>query len=257
MANKEKKLKRKFRIYEKCFKRLIDFVGALILLIVLSPIMLVISIISLFAVGRPVVFSQYRPGKNGKVFKLYKFRSMSYQKDKNGQLLSDKERVTKFGKFLRKSGLDEMLQLINILKGDMSFVGPRPRLVKDLVFYDEESLKAYRVRPGIAGLAQYRGGRTGCSWEDVFKHDIEYAENVTFLGDLKIIFKTIFSIVKKEWMSSDAGEPKREYYYPDYLLKTGQITKDQYNKGLAHADEIIEKKGTVVFQQNLHKKKKE
>ena len=254
MEDKKKKTKKRFRIYEKYFKRLIDIVGALILLILLSPIMLVISIISCFAVGRPIVFSQYRPGRDGKVFKLFKFRSMSNKKGKNGKLLPDAERVTKFGMFLRKSGIDEILQLINILKGDMSFVGPRPRLVEDLVFYDEETLKAYRVRPGIAGLAQYKGGRLDCSWEDIFKYDLEYSENITFLGDIKIVLKTIITVLKKEWFSKNSKKNKREYYYSNYLLKNGKITKDQYNKGFDYASKIIEEKGKVEFRKDLQQK---
>ena len=255
MKEKTKKTKRKIKIYEKCFKRLIDFIGALILLILLSPVMLVIAAISIFAVGRPIVFSQYRPGRDGKVFKLFKFRSMSNKKGKNGKLLPDAERVTKFGIFLRKSGLDELLQLINILKGDMSFVGPRPRLVEDLVFYDEEALKAYRVRPGIAGVAQYKGGRVGCSWEDIFKYDAEYSENITFWGDVKIIFKTFVSVLKKEWFANCCEGNKREYYYSNYLLKTGKITKDQYNKGFVYSAKIIKEKGRVEFRKDLQQKK--
>lgn len=254
---KDKREKKKIRIYEKVFKRPLDFLIALIMLIVLSPIMLIVSLISICAIGWPVIFAQYRPGRNGKVFKLYKFRSMSNKKDKNGNLLPDSERLTKFGKLLRKTGLDELPQLINILKGDMSFIGPRPRLVKDMVFYDEESFKAYKVRPGIAGLAQANGGRSESSWEEIFMNDIKYAENITLCGDIKILFKTAFSIFKKQGKGSSAGESKREYYYPDYLLKSGKITKDQYNKGIATASKIIENKGHVEFQQHLHKNKKD
>lgn len=249
------KEKKKFRPYEKFFKRFIDFTVALVALIVLSPILLIVSLISLCSIGAPVIFAQYRPGKNGKVFKLYKFRSMSNKKDKNGKLLPDADRITKFGKFLRKTGIDELPQLINILKGDMSLIGPRPRLVKDMVFYDEEFFEAYTVRPGVTCLSQISGGRSESSWEDIFEKDLEYSKNITFIGDVKILFKTVFAVFKKEGQGSSDGTSKREYYYPDYLLKSGKITKDQYNKGIEHANNIINEKGQVVYQQHLHKNK--
>lgn len=253
---KENNLDTKRGPYAKFFKRFIDFMISLIAIIVLSPILLIIAIISLISIGHPVIFAQYRPGRNGKVFKLYKFRSMSNKKDKNGNLLPDADRITKFGKFLRKTGLDELPQLFNILKGDMSLIGPRPRLVKDMVFYDEEVFPAYTVRPGITCLSQISGGRSESSWEDIFEKDMEYSKNITFFGDLKILFKTVFAVFKKEGQGASAGESKREYYYPDYLLKNGKITKDQYNKGIETANEIIDKKGQVVYSEKLHKKSK-
>ncbi len=243
--------------YAKFFKRFIDFLVSLIVLIILSPIMLIITIISLISIGRPLIFAQYRPGKDGKVFKLYKFRSMSNKKDKNGNLLPDSDRITKFGKFLRKTGLDELPQLFNILKGDMSLIGPRPRLVKDMVFYEESVFPAYTVRPGITCLSQISGGRSESSWEDIFEKDLEYSKKITFIGDVKILFKTVFAIFKKEGKGASAGESKREYYYPDYLLKSGKITKDQYNKGIESANKIIDSKGQVVYSEKLHKKPKQ
>ncbi len=248
--------KKKVRIYEKFFKRFIDFMVALIALIVLSPILLIVTLIQLMTVGHPVIFAQYRPGKNGKVFKLYKFRSMSNKKDKNGKLLPDTDRITKFGKFLRKTGIDELPQLFNILKGDMSLIGPRPRLVKDMIFYDKNQFEAYSVRPGITCLSQINGGRSEASWDSIFEKDLEYSQNITFWGDVKILFKTFFAVFKKEGQGSLAGQSKREYYYPDQLLKTGEITKDQYNRGIDAANKIINEKGTVTFQEHLHKKKK-
>ena len=242
-------------IYERFFKRALDFTIALLALIILSPIFLIITIISLITIGHPVIFSQYRPGRNGKVFKLYKFRSMSNKKDSNGKLLPDADRLTKFGKILRKTGLDELPQLFNILKGDMSLIGPRPRLVKDMIFYDEEVLPAYTARPGITCLSQINGGRSESSWEDIFEKDMEYTNNITFWGDVKILFKTFIAVFKKEGQGASAGASTREYYYPDYLLKTGKITKDQYNRGIASANEIINNKGQVVYQKHLHKKK--
>lgn len=245
--------KQKIGLYQKYFKRAFDVCVALLVLIILSPVMIIVSIISMFSIGCPIIFSQYRPGKNGKVFKFYKFRSMSNKKDKNGNLLPDSERLTKFGRFLRKTNLDELPQIFNIIKGDMSFVGPRPRLVKDMVFYDENVMTAYSVKPGITCLSQISGGRSESSWEDIFKKDLEYSQNITFFGDIKILFKTLFVLFKKEGKGSNADESTREYYYPDYLLKSGKITKDQYNKGLESANNIINSKGQVVYTKKLHK----
>lgn len=245
---------RKKGLYEKFFKRALDFIISLLALIVLSPILLIVSLISLCTLGHPVIFAQYRPGRNGKVFKLYKFRSMSNKKDKNGRLLPDADRLTKFGKFLRKTGIDELPQLINILKGDMSLIGPRPRLVKDMIFYDESSFPAYSVRPGITCLSQINGGRSEASWDSIFEKDMEYMNNITFFGDVKILFKTFFAVFTKDGKGASAGESTREYYYSDHLLKSGQITKDQYNKGIAQAQEIIKNKGTVKYQQQLKRK---
>lgn len=238
--------------YEAFFKRFIDFFVSLVAIIVLSPILLLICIFQLFSVGWPVIFAQYRPGRNGKIFKLYKFRSMNNKKDANGELLPDAQRITKFGKLLRKTGIDELPQLFNILKGDMSIIGPRPRLVKDMIFYDESVIKAYKARPGITCLSQINGGRSEASWESIFEKDAEYVENITFKNDIKILFKTAIAIFKKEGQGSSDGQSTREYYYPDYLLKTGKISKEQYDKGLNTAKEIINSKGTITYQKELH-----
>ncbi len=247
---------RKRGIYAKFFKRFFDVVLSLIAIIILSPIYLIISLLSLCFIGWPVIFAQYRPGKDGKIFKFYKFRSMTNKKDKNGNLLPDSERITKFGKFLRKTSLDELPQLFNILKGDMSIIGPRPRLVKDMVFYDEEVLKAYSVKPGLTGPAQVYDRNSESSWESVFKRDLEYAQNVTFKNDFKLFFGTFFAVFKGGSASgAEKNNKKREYYYPDHLLKSKQITKDQYNRGLKEADKIIKNMGQVTYQQHLHKKK--
>ncbi len=254
----EKSTKKKRGIYEKFVKRTIDFTVALIAIILLSPIFIIISLLSLCFIGWPVIFAQYRPGKDGKIFKFYKFRSMSNKKDKNGNLLPDAQRITKFGKFLRKTSLDELPQLFNILKGDMSIIGPRPRLVKDMIFYDEEVLKAYSVRPGLTGPAQVYDRNSESSWESVFIRDLEYASNVTFKNDIKLFFGT-FAAVFKGGSASGAEEnaKKREYYYPDHLLKSGQITKDQYNKGLERAKEFCLNKSQIVYQKDLKRKKRE
>lgn len=248
-----KKNKKRRTLYECFFKRFFDITLSLLALIVLSPIFLFVFIASKVSIGGKVLFSQYRPGKNGRVFKLYKFRSMTNELDKNGQLLPDEKRITKFGKFLRKTSLDELPQLINILKGDMSIIGPRPRLVKDIIFYNKEGLKALSVRPGLTGPSQVSGGRSGSSWEKIIQDDTEYAQRITFWKDLKIFFKTIIVLLKAEDGSAEGTSTStREYYYCNHLLKTKQISQLQYDFGVSLAEKIIATKGKVEFTKELH-----
>ncbi|MBE5740941.1 MAG: sugar transferase [Clostridiales bacterium] len=256
MSKEVKQKKKRRTLYELFFKRFFDFILSLIGLIVLSPLFLIVIILELCFHGWPPIYSHYRHGKNGKIFRIYKFRSMNNKKDENGNLLHDKYRVTKFGKFLRKTSIDELAQLVNILKGDMSIVGPRPRQAKDAIFYDEDVLKSYNCRPGITCISQLSGGRTDASWEDIFEKDRQYAENITFWGDVKILFKTVISIFKKDngGSSEGAGEGNRDYYYPDYLLRTGKITQEQYDKGHALAKELGDTKGKITYQPDLHNK---
>ena len=235
---------RKKSVYERFFKRFFDITLSLLALIVLSPLLLVIVIILKITLKKDIVLHQYRPGRNGKIFKLHKFRSMTNDVDENGQLLEDSKRVTKFGKFMRRTGLDELPQLINIIKGDMSIVGPRARLVKDMIFFDDDTLKAYTSRPGLTGLAQVSGGRSTARWEEIFKLDLQYTENITFWGDLKIIFKTIGVVLGFKADGGCAGDSRREYYYSDYLLNSGKISEDEYLSGLKKAEEIIDKETT-------------
>jgi lipopolysaccharide/colanic/teichoic acid biosynthesis glycosyltransferase len=173
-----------------------DFVLAFWLIIILLPLVLIILILVLFNLGRPVLFCQNRPGKNGKLFRIYKFRTMSDQKDSFGNYLPDTERLTKLGRFLRKSSLDEIPQLFNVLKGDLSFVGPRPLLVEYLMLYNEEQKKRHEVKPGITGWAQVNG-RNAITWEEKFKLDVYYVENLSLPLDMKILFKTIFNVLKR------------------------------------------------------------
>ena len=251
---------RKVTFYERVVKRFIDFFVSLIGVIVLSPVMLIVYLLSLiFLKGNPML-KQYRPGKNGKIFRLYKFRSMTNAKDKDGNLLPDKDRITWWGKIIRKLSLDELPQLFNILRGDMSIVGPRPRLVKDMVFYDDEVLKlAYSVKPGFTGPAQVYDRNSELSWESVFARDIEYAKKITFWGDLKLFFGTFVAVFKGGSASGAEENPnKREYYYPDHLLKSKQITKEQYDLGLACAKELENtKKAKVEYNEALHSKKED
>ena len=197
-------------IYTLFFKRFFDILISGLALILLSPVFLIVSIICRIKMGKGIIFSQYRPGKNNKVFKFYKYRSMLNTKDENGNLLPDRERMTKFGNLLRKTSLDELPQLWNIFKGDMSIVGPRPKLVKDMVFYNEEQNIRSLVRPGLTGLAQVNG-RNAISWEEKFEKDVEYVDHVTFLGDWKIIFQTVKTVLKREGISSDSSETMEEF----------------------------------------------
>lgn len=184
-------------MYKKYIKRLLDIVISLIALIVLSPIMLIVAILVRIKLGTPVIFKQERPGKDEKIFKLYKFRSMSDKKDEKGKLLPDSQRLTKFGKILRATSLDELPELLNILKGEMSLIGPRPLAVCYLPYYNEEEKKRHTVRPGLTGLAQING-RNALNWEERFSYDIEYVENITFINDLKILFKTVYKVFKRD-----------------------------------------------------------
>lgn len=187
-------------MYAKYIKRPLDFILSLIAIIILSPLLLIVAILVRIKLGKPVIFKQQRPGKNEKIFTLYKFRTMTDKKDENGNLLPDEQRLTKFGKALRSTSLDELPELINILKGDMAIVGPRPLLVEYLNLYNEEQKHRHDVRPGLTGLAQING-RNSISWKEKFKDDIEYIRRITFLGDCKIALKTIGKVFKKEGIS--------------------------------------------------------
>ena len=189
--------KSKGGIYRKYIKRPMDFILSLIAIIVLSPVMLIVALLVRINLGSPVIFKQERPGLNEKIFTMYKFRTMTYERDENGELLPDRERLTKFGKFLRSTSLDELPELFNILKGDMSIVGPRPLAVIYLPYYNEREKLRHTVRPGLTGLAQINGRNT-VNWEDRFNFDIKYVENITFLLDMSIILKTLLKVFKRE-----------------------------------------------------------
>lgn len=196
--------------YEKYIKRPQDFCCALLAIIILSPVIGVTALLVRIKLGSPVIFKQKRPGLNGKIFTLYKFRTMTDSKDENGELLSDEIRLTKFGKTLRCSSLDELPELINILKGDMAVVGPRPLLVQYLDRYSAHQARRHEVRPGFTGYAQVHG-RNAITWEDKFDKDVMYVDNLTFLEDWKIIFQTLRTVLGREGISSENSVTMEEF----------------------------------------------
>ena len=197
-------------MYKNCFKRVFDFILSLTALIVLAPVFLVLIILGRKNMKGNPFFTQERPGKDGKIFKLIKFRSMSEEKDENGNYLSDDIRLNSYGKKLRSTSLDELPELINILKGDMAIVGPRPLLVQYLPLYNEEQRHRHDVRPGLTGLAQVNG-RNQISWADKFRYDIKYVNNITLLGDIKIILKTVKNVLTHEGITGE-GSSTVEYF---------------------------------------------
>ena len=197
-------------MYRKCFKRLLDIVLSGLALIVLSPVLLVTAILVRTKLGSSVIFCQERPGKNEKIFKMYKFRSMTDARNENGDLLPDEVRLTKFGKLLRSTSLDELPELWNIFKGDMSIVGPRPLLVKYLPLYNEEQRRRHDVRPGLTGLAQVNG-RNAISWEARFTLDVRYVSHITFWGDVKIIFATVGKVFRRDGIHAENAATMEEF----------------------------------------------
>lgn len=228
-------------MYARFFKRVIDFFLSLIALLALSPIFIVLITVGAVAMRGNPFFTQYRPGKIGKdgkekIFKLIKFRTMSNAKDKDGNLLPDDVRINKYGKFLRSTSLDELPELINILIGTMSIVGPRPQLVRDMVFMTEEQRLRHSVRPGLTGLAQV-SGRNNISWEHKFECDLEYIKKITFFGDLKIIFMTVGKVFKRSDTVREGTVSDIDF--GDYLLEKGEISAEDYEKLQTEAKELL------------------
>lgn len=200
-----------YGLYERFFKRALDIFCSLMALLVFWWLYVIVAILVRVKLGSPVLFTQERPGKDEKIFKLYKFRTMTDARDENGNLLSDDVRLTKFGKLLRSTSLDELPEVFNILKGDMSIIGPRPLLVKYLPLYNEEQKRRHEVRPGLSGYAQVNG-RNSVSWEEKFRMDVEYVDHVTFVGDVKIILGTVLkAFVKREGINSETAATMEEF----------------------------------------------
>ena len=229
-------------MYANFFKRVIDFTLSLIALIVLSPILLILIIIGAIAMKGNPFFTQMRPGKvnkktgQEKIFKLIKFRTMSNAKDKDGNLLPDEVRLNKYGKILRSTSLDELPELLNILKGDMAVVGPRPQLVRDMVFMTEEQRVRHTVRPGLTGLAQC-SGRNNMSWEKKFEYDLEYIKKITLFGDIKIMFKTVGKVFARDGINEEGMATAMDL--GDYLLEKGEVDKSSYDEKQAEAKELL------------------
>lgn len=197
-------------MYKKVFKRMFDIVIGLILIIILSPLILIITILLFIANSGKPFFFQKRPGKNQKIFTIIKFKTMNDKKDSHGEFLPDMQRITKVGRFVRNTSLDELLQLINVLTGDMSFVGPRPLLIAYLPLYNQEQAKRHLVKPGITGWAQVNG-RNAISWEQKFEYDVWYVNHISFMIDLKIILKTIEKVFKREDVSASETETMKAF----------------------------------------------
>lgn len=207
-----------YGFYERFIKRPQDFLCALLATIILSPVMLITALLVRIKLGSPVLFTQDRPGRYGKIFKLYKFRTMTDARDKDGNLLPDEKRLPKFGRKLRATSLDELPELFNILKGDMAVVGPRPLLVRYLPRYNAHQARRHEVRPGFTGLAQVHG-RNAITWEDKFDWDVKYVDHITFLGDWQIILETVNTVLKREGISSTTSATMEEF------MGSGENTK--------------------------------
>ena len=224
-------------MYANNLKRILDFFCALAAICCLSPLMLVLTVVGAFKMKGNPFFTQPRPGKDEKIFRLVKFRTMTNEKDANGKLLPDDVRLTAYGKFLRSTSLDELPELFNILKGDMAVIGPRPQLVRDMVFMTPEQRKRHTVRQGLSGLAQING-RNAVTWEKKIEYDLEYIKKITFLGDVKIILTTLNkAFIKRSDITEEGSDTATDL--GDYLLASGRITREEYDRGQEEAKRLI------------------
>lgn len=223
-------------MYQKFWKRFLDFSLSLVALVVFSPVLLVLTVVGAVIMRGNPFFTQIRPGKDEKLFRLVKFRSMSNLRDRDGNLLPDEKRLTPYGKFIRATSLDELPELVNILVGDMSIVGPRPQLVRDMVFMTPRQRRRHSVRQGLTGLAQCNG-RNGISWEKKLEYDLQYIEKITFLGDLKILLKTVRSVLVREGINEEDAATAEDF--GDYLLRTGKITPAEYRQKQSEAADCL------------------
>lgn len=222
---------RKQGVYEKYIKRLIDICCALVALVAFWWLYLIVAILVRVNLGSPVIFKQPRPGKDEKIFNMYKFRSMTDARDENGNLLPDDVRLTKFGRVLRSTSMDELPEVFNILNGTMTLIGPRPQLVRDMIFMTDEQRQRHCVRPGLSGLAQTRG-RNALAWDAKLATDLEYIQNITFLGDVKIVVDTVKQVFFRQKGQEDNSIDEVEITddYGDYLLKQGRVTQEEYDQ---------------------------
>ncbi len=228
-------------MYSRFFKRPIDFCCALVAICCLSPLLVMLTVIGAYKMKGNPFFTQPRPGKDEKIFKLVKFRTMTNEKDANGKLLPDDVRLTAYGKFLRSTSLDELPELFNILKGDMAVIGPRPQLVRDMVFMTPEQRKRHTVRQGLSGLAQING-RNAVTWETKIAYDLEYIKKITFWGDVKIILTTLNkAFIKRSDITEENCDTATDL--GDYLLASGRITREEYDRGQAEAKRLIQEAG--------------
>lgn len=223
-------------VYARYIKRILDVLLSGCALVALSPVLLTVAVLVRTRLGSPVIFCQPRPGKDEKIFKMYKFRSMTDARDENGELLPDEVRLTRFGRTLRSTSLDELPELWNIFKGDMSIVGPRPQLVRDMVFMTPEQRLRHTVMPGLTGLAQV-SGRNAISWEDKLATDLRYIRRITFLGDVKIVLLTVKKVFCRENISADGMDTAEDL--GDYLLRTAQVSQEAYQKLQAESKELL------------------
>lgn len=223
-------------MYKKYFKRLFDLCSSGMALLFLSPLLLYIAYLVKVKLGSPVLFTQIRPGKDNRLFKMYKFRTMTDTRDKEGNLLPDDLRLTAFGKKLRETSLDELPELINIFKGDMSVVGPRPQLVRDMVFFSDKEMQRQSVYPGLTGLAQI-SGRNNISWEEKFKYDLQYIDRISFLEDMRIIYRTIFKVANQDDINTEGMETAEDY--GDWLRRKKLLTDQDYEIGQDKAKQLI------------------
>lgn len=229
--------------YQRYGKRAIDLCLSLILLILFWWVLAIVALLVRFKLGSPVLFRQPRPGKDEKIFNLYKFRSMTDERDENGNLLPDEMRLTKFGKALRATSLDELPEVFNIVLGEMAIIGPRPQLVRDMVFMTPEQRRRHCVRPGLSGLAQVNG-RNAIAWDDKLAYDLDYIEHITFAGDVAIFFKTLAkAFVKQEGITEDGMATAADY--GDYLLAMKRVTLEKYDDLQAQAKKLLDE--TVVI----------
>ena len=223
-------------VYARYIKRILDVLLSGCALVVLTPVLLIVAVLVLTKLGSPVIFCQERPGKDEKIFKMYKFRSMTDARGENGELLPDEVRLTKFGRALRSTSLDELPELWNIFKGDMSIVGPRPQLVRDMVFMTPEQRPRHTVMPGLTGLAQV-SGRNAISWEDKLATDLRYIRRITFLGDVKIVLLTVKKVFCREDISADGMDTAEDL--GDYLLRTAQVSEEAYQELQAESKALL------------------